>query len=127
GFESLIGSRSSHPSNTGKGGSACRGTDESPFEDRNLVPLLSRGLLWRGRWHDVFAFHTHHSTSLVLRRRVHALAPNPLQLSSSTRDRPGAFDALNHTFRLPVFHDSPSEVEVELIAVLHIADISSTG
>ena len=104
-----------------------QGTDESLFEDRNLVPLLSRGLLWRGRWHDVFAFHTHHSTRLVLRRRVRALAPNPLQLSSSARERPGAFDALNHTFRLPVFHDGLVEAEEELIAVLHIADVSSTG
>ena len=97
------------------------------LEDRNLVPLLSRGLLWRSRWHGVFTFHTDHSTSLVLRRRVRALAPNPSQLSSSACERPGAFGALNHTFRLPVFHDGPIEAEEELIAILHIADESSTG
>ncbi len=94
------------------------GRRRNPSEDRESVPLLG---------HRVFAFHIHHSAILVLRRGVRALTPNALQLSNSARERPSAFDAFNHTFRLPVFHNGPMEAEVELIAVVHIADISSTG
>jgi len=109
-----------------KGTSAEYDSNERKFaaQIESLVRLLSRRLLWRGRRHRVFAFDVSHSAILVLHRGVHALTPNPLQLSSPARERPSACDALNPTLRLSVFHNGPMEAEVELIAVVRIADIS---